>query len=167
MSLVSIRRAVWLAVVFAALQLSWQALRPTAVGRVLVEDITVGTAAAAVNVLTPSVAARADGVTVRAAGGGLRIINGCEGTELLFLLAAALAVAPLSWSVRMWGLVLGAPVVFVVNQLRILALFYANRDDRALFDLLHGTVTPIGVVVIVAGYFYVWLVSHTRVAQAS
>jgi hypothetical protein len=41
-------------------------------------------------------------------------------------------------------------------------LFYANRDDHALFDLLHATVTPVAVVLLVAGYFYVWLVFNAR-----
>jgi hypothetical protein len=44
-------------------------------------------------------------------------------------------------------------------------LFYANRADRGLFDLLHATVTPIAVIILVAGYFYVWLFRHTRIPQ--
>jgi len=158
------RRALTFALVFSLLQLTWQALRDTAAGRLLIEDAIVHPAAAAVNLLTPQVHARAAGSTVKARGGGLNIINGCEGTETLFLLAAAFTVAPLSRRARAAGFLLGVPVVFAVNQLRILALFYANRGHPALFDLLHATVTPIAVVVLVAGYFHVWLVAHPRTA---
>jgi exosortase/archaeosortase family protein len=157
-------RCVVFALTFAILQLSWQGLRETALGRVLVEQVTVGSAVALVNTFTPSVQARADGPTVRAGSGGLNIVNGCDGTETLFLLAAAFVVAPLPWRRRLGGFLLGLPVVFVVNELRILALFYANRDDAALFDLLHATVTPIAVVLLVAGYFYAWLFGHTRIS---
>jgi exosortase/archaeosortase family protein len=150
---------------FAILQLTWQGLRATAVNRIIVDDVTVGSAAALVNLLTPAVQARADGVTLAARGGGLNIINGCDGTEALFLLTAAFVAASLPWRHRLTGFLLGLPVVFAVNELRILALFYANRADRGLFDLLHATVTPIAVIILVAGYFYVWLFRHTRIPQ--
>jgi exosortase/archaeosortase family protein len=158
-------RSAVFASIFAILQLAWQQLQSTAVERILVQDVTVGSAAALVNFLTPTVQARAAGTTVRARGGGLNIVNGCDGTEALFLLAAAFVVAPLPWPRRIGGFLVGLPVLFVVNELRILALFYANRDDAALFDLLHATVTPILVVLLVAGYFYVWLFGHTRISQ--
>jgi exosortase/archaeosortase family protein len=133
---------------------------------VLIEDVTVRPAVTLVNLLTPTVSARAAGPTMRAQGGSLKIINGCDGTEALFLLSAAFLVAPLPWRYRVRGLLLGVPVVFVVNELRIIALFYANRADRSLFDLLHGTVTPIAVILLVAGYFYACLVAHARAAPA-
>ena len=95
--------------------------------------------------------------SINAPGGGLNVLNGCEGTEALFLLLAAFLVAPLPWRSRFGGFLLGVGMVFVVNQLRILALFYAYRADHALFDPLHGTVAPILVILLVAGYFYGWL----------
>jgi len=111
-----------------------------------------------VNLLTPSVHVQAVEFTLRAPGGGLNILNGCEGMEALLLLFAAFAVAPLQWRSRLRGFLVGTLVVFAVNQARILTLFYAYRADHTLFDPLHSIVTPIGVVLAVAGYFYGWLV---------
>ncbi|HTY93529.1 MAG TPA: archaeosortase/exosortase family protein [Steroidobacteraceae bacterium] len=116
------------------------------------------------NLLTPSVHAVADGHTVRSRMGSLNIINGCDGTEALFLLTAAFVAARLPWRVRLGGFLLGIPVVFVVNEMRILALFYANLDDRAPFDFLHGTATPIAVILLIAGYFYAVLSVQARAA---
>jgi exosortase/archaeosortase family protein len=88
--------------------------------------------------------------------------------EALFLLAAAFAVAPLSIKSRLFGFLLGVPVVFAINQARILALFYAHRHDPALFYPLHATVAPIVVVIVVALYFYLWLhFDGRRIAQAA
>ena len=154
------------ALIFTGLQLGWQSVRDTAAGRVLVEDVVVNSATTLINTLTPATHARAEGTMVRARGGSLNIVNGCEGTEALFLLAAAFAVAPLRWRARLMGFLLGALVVYAVNELRILALFYANRHDQALFEVLHATVTPIAVIVLVAGYFHAWLVTHIRTAAA-
>jgi exosortase/archaeosortase family protein len=150
---------------FVSLQLGWQGLRGTAIDRLLVQDVTVNSAAALVNLITPACHARAAGSTLWACNGGLNIINGCDGTEALILLTAAFVVAPLPWWRRLGGFLLGLPVVFAVNEFRILALFYANRSDHGLFDVLHATVTPIAVILLVAGYFYVCLSRYTPVSQ--
>src|SRR5262249_55701978 len=123
-------------------------------------------AVSAVNLITPGVHAVALGSSIRAAGGGLNVRNGCEGTEALFLLIAALAIAPLSWSARGLGLLYGLPFVYVLNQVRILVLFYSFRSSPALFDMLHGSVTPIVLVLAVAAYFYIWLAHHGRPATS-
>ena len=152
-----LRRSVVFLVLFAGLQLGWQFSSATAFHDFIVHDCTVRATAGLVNLLTPSVGARAVKSTVAAAGGGLNIINGCDGTEVLFLLWAALLVVPVPWKQRLIGFVVGTAVVYVVNQARILTLFYAYRKDMPLFDLLHGTVTPIAVVLLVCAYFYGWL----------
>jgi exosortase/archaeosortase family protein len=145
---------------FCVLQLGWQSLGETAVHRWVVDDATVGVAVAIVNHATPSVGAQAMGTTIRAAGGGLNIVNGCEGTETWFLLCAAFVIVPLRWRARLAGLALGTLVVFAVNELRVLALFYTNRSNAELFNLLHSIVGPIAVIVVVAGFFYAWVTQH-------
>jgi exosortase/archaeosortase family protein len=155
------------AAVFAILQLSWQGARGTRLEQIVVHDLTVLPAVAIANWLTPAVGARAVGFSLRAPGGGLNVLNGCEGLEALFLLVAALCVAPLPWRARMLGLALGTPFVFVVNQVRIVTLFYAARSSHALFDSLHSIVTPIAVILCVSVYFYAWLVHSSRIPKAA
>lgn len=163
----TIRRTVAFVLMFCALQLSWQALGETRIHRLVVDDATVGVAVALVNSLTPAVHAQALGTAVHAAGGGVNIVNGCEGTETWFLLCAAFAVAPLTWRSRFAGLTLGTLMVFGVNELRILALFYANRNDPELFNLLHAVVGPVVVVMTVAGFFYGWVMRRARPATTA
>jgi exosortase family protein XrtM len=156
------------ALVFAVLQLGWQGVRGTAVEQAVIHDGVVVPAATFVNLLTPAVHARAAGFSVQAVGGGLNILNGCEGMEAMFLLLAAFCVAPIPWRSRVTGFVLGAAVVFVINQARILVLLYAYRADRTLFDPLHAIVTPVAVVLLVCCYFYAWLAfSNRRLAPAA
>jgi exosortase/archaeosortase family protein len=153
---VIVRAVVFLAL-FALLQLGWQSLRGTGVEQLIIHDCTVEPAAHLVNVFTPSVHARAVGFSLQAPGGGLNILNGCDGMEALLLLCAAFAVVPIPWRHRLAGLLLGVAVVFLVNQLRILLLFYAFRAGPAWFDPLHSTITPIAVILTVSAYFYAWL----------
>lgn len=154
-------RAVVFLMVFAVLQVGWQGVRGTAIQDFVVHDATVRPAAFLVRTLTPAVRAQAVKDSLQAPGGGLRIVNGCEGTEALFLLIAGFVIAPIAWGARMTGFLAGMVVVFVLNQARILALFYAFRHDPALFDLLHTTVTPIAVVLLLSTYFYAWLALAT------
>jgi exosortase/archaeosortase family protein len=87
--------------------------------------------------------------------------------EALFLLSAAIAVVPLSWSQRSRGLLLGTLIVFVANQARILALFYAYRADHNLFDRIHGIIAPIAVILVVTGYFHAWLLHASSRATSA
>ena len=80
-----------------------------------------------------------------------------DGMETLFLLFAGFAAAPICWRARIGGILVGLPVVYALNLARILALFYAHHRDADLFDLMHGFVAPVVMVLLIATYFHVWL----------
>ena len=155
-------RSLWLqallfAAVFFALQAGYNAVRDTWVERLVIDTLTVKSAAQLIRTVTPSVTVEAAGTRLKAPGGGINILNGCEGTEVLFLLYAAFAAAALPWRARLTGALAGTALVFVLNQGRILALFYAYRADKAWFDLLHGTVAPLLLIALSASFFLFWL----------
>jgi exosortase/archaeosortase family protein len=162
------RGVIWRAVVFGALffalQMTWQWARGTSLERFVVHDGTVRPAAFIINRLTPSLNARAIDLNLSAVGEELTISNGCEGLDALFLLVAAFAVAPLSWSARGLGLAIGALVVFAANQARIIALFYAYRFTPVAFDRLHDFFAPLAVVLLISVYFYAWLTRYSGIA---
>jgi exosortase/archaeosortase family protein len=164
---VSLGRVIAFAATFSILQFGWQALRGSAVEYAVIHRATVQPAAFLINRFTPDVHAHAVEFSIHAPGGGLNVLNGCEGLESLFLLGAAFVVAPLSVRSRLVGFALGSFVVFAVNQARILVLFYAYRYNHELFYSLHATVMPIAVVFCLAAFFYFWLVRYKRDAHAA
>jgi exosortase/archaeosortase family protein len=103
----------------------------------------------------PTIAAQ--GSRVGSGQGSLNVLFGCEGTDVLMLLAAALLVTPVRWADRLTGLLAGTAFVFVVNQLRLLALLEALRTQRDWFGALHGLVAPLAVVALVSVFFLGWL----------
>lgn len=103
--------------------------------------------------------------SVRALGGSINVLNGCEGVEVLFLLVAALLIAPITLSRRTYGLLAGTLFVWLLNQGRILALFYTNRSDKELFALLHGTIAPLVMIVLVT-LAYVSYVSYVSTSAS-
>jgi exosortase/archaeosortase family protein len=140
--------------VFGVLQWAWGEARDTWVERLVIHQATVKPAAALVQVITPEANAKPVAASIKAPGGGLNILNGCEGTEVMFLLIAAFAAVRLGWRHKLTGLALGLVLVFALNQARILALFYAFRNERSLFDILHTTILPAVLIAAVALYFY-------------
>lgn len=150
-------RALAFALVFMALQAGWEAARGSWLERLWVHDLTVRSATLAINLLTPEVQAVAKGARIMAPGGGLNVLFGCEGTDAVFLLTAALLVFPMSVRRRLTGLLGGLVWVFFLNQLRIVALFYAFRSNASLFDLLHTAAAPLLMVVLTGLFFHLWM----------
>lgn len=152
-----IRRSLIFIAVFALMQLGWQLGEGRGWERIYLEKMVAAPAAFAINRFTPDFSAAADGARINSPQGGINIVNGCDGTEMLFLLLAGFAVAHLSLRARTLGVLAGVPFVWVLNQIRIVALFYANQSHRDLFDVLHGFVAPGVMVLLIAAYFYIWL----------
>jgi len=153
--------------VFFGLQWGWESAHGTGLERLVIDQATVQPAAWLASLITPDIQPYAQGPRLKAQGGGINILNGCEGTDVLFLLIAAFAVAPLFLKPRLTGLLIGAVLVYVLNQGRILALFYAWRADRGLFEMLHGYVGPLVLVALVAIFFHLWLQAHRPRAEAA
>lgn len=142
---------------FAAMQFGWNSARDTLLERIAIDVMTVRPAAWLINHITPEIMVQAVGTRLKAAGGGINILNGCEGSEVVFLLAAAMMVAQLRMKWRLLGIATGSISILICNQVRILALFYVNRSDKALFELLHGIIAPIALILIATGFFIYWI----------
>lgn len=156
-----LRGAAWRIAVFAALfvALQWSYGRAggSALERLVIEDLTVRPAVALLGLGWPELAVRGAGSRIVSPSASINVLNGCEGTDVAFLLIAGMVVAPLAWRWRVAGLLAGLPLVFVLNQLRVLALFHALRVDPSWFERLHGIVAPLVLVLAVGLFFFFWL----------
>jgi exosortase/archaeosortase family protein len=161
----ALRIAAFLAT-FALLQALWSWGRGGWLERLWIEDLTVRSAIAALGVLSPGINATASGSRIVAAGGGLNILQGCEGIEVVFMLIAAFAAFPAPLRVRLLGIGAGIVFIFVLNELRILALFYAFRSNRPVFDFLHTTGAPLVLVALTGLYFQTWVWRARRLEGA-
>lgn len=146
--------------IFGVLQYAWSTVREGDIGRFVVEDLTVKTAVALINLFSPQTSAIAQGTHISAIGGGINVISGCEGVEVMLLLAASMTISPLAWRSRLAGLLIGSLVVFLLNQARLISMFFAVRIDRSVFEMLHGMVAPILLIALTALFFSWWLGRH-------
>jgi exosortase/archaeosortase family protein len=138
---------------FALLQYGWEMARNSALERLVVHQVTVNTTATLIRLISPDIHAQPVGANIVASGGGLHVMRGCEGVEVMFVLAAALLAHPFAWRVKCAGLAGGLALIFVLNEARLLALFYSYRYSHALFDQLHGLVTPLLMMAAVVLFF--------------
>jgi exosortase/archaeosortase family protein len=145
------------AVVFFSLQWGWEACRGTALERALIDTATVAPAAWSISHLWPGYGVTAQSNSIVSPAGKINVLNGCEGLELMFLLAAAFLAYPMSWRQRTTGIALGFLLAYVANQVRLTALWYAYVHDRDLFGLLHGIVAPLILVAVCLVYFTVFI----------
>lgn len=148
---------------FFALQWAWGQARGTAIERLVIDHATVRPAVYLVNLISPKAAAYAEGSRLKAPGGGINILNGCEGTEVLFLLYAALLAAPLAWRARVLGAGVATLFVYILNQARIVALFFAYRSDAGWFDALHGMIAPLVLIACALLFFLYWLARYAPI----
>lgn len=129
--------------VFLLLEFAWERSRGTAIERVVIDHVTVVPAAWWLNRLWPEQVVSAVGHSLVASTARLNILNGCEGLEIYFLLAAAFLSYPLSIGRRVLGIGGGALLIYILNQLRILALWQVQRTQPDLFGWLHGMIFPL------------------------
>ncbi|MBL8382716.1 MAG: archaeosortase/exosortase family protein [Burkholderiales bacterium] len=152
-----LRRVGAFLLLFTVLQALYGAAAGTWVERLVIDEATVKVAAALIRLADPGVGVVASGPSLKAPGGGLNVRNGCEGIDVAFLLASAMLVAPLAWRARLAGLAAALALTYVLNQGRVLALFYAYRLDRAWFDALHGYVGPLVLIAVAGAFFAFWV----------
>lgn len=143
--------------VFVALQVLYGLAGGSTVESWIVDKATVVPATAAVALLRPDWQAQADGPRLVVAGKRINVRYGCEGTEVIFLLVAAMLATRSPWRWRLAGLLAGIAVVWLLNQVRLVALVHVLVLRREWFASVHGAIAPLMVVALAALFFLAWL----------
>lgn len=141
---------------FGALDYAYYLCRSTAIERLIIDTLTVRPAAAFINKVVPEVAVTASGNNLISPFGEISILQGCEGTEAIFLLIAAIVPFPAAWEAKLLGIVVGIALIYVMNQLRILALVFTLHWHPDWFASLHGLIAPTSIVVAGCLFFFFW-----------
>lgn len=138
---------------YAVLELAWT----QGLSHLMIDIATVEPAAWLARQVTGDTQIQALGSRVSSPSASINVLFGCEGTDVLMLLASAVLVTPVPWRRRLVGAVAGCAFVFVINQARVVSLFLAMRSHRSWFAPLHGFVAPLLMVVLVTVFFLLWL----------
>jgi len=67
----------------------------------------------------------------------VEVVLECVGIMEMVILSASILAFPTSWGKRAIGLLIGLPMIYAFNLLRIIVLLLAGRFYPAVFDFLH------------------------------
>ncbi len=152
--------------IFGALDYGYYLTRGTVVERVLIDTLTVRPAAAFINAQVPAMSARASGKSLLTQFGRITILEGCEGSDGMFLLTAAILPFPARRLSKLVGVIGGVFLMYAMNQLRILALLLTLHWRPHWFASLHGLIAPTCIVVAGCIFFFAWANSVTSPVNA-
>lgn len=150
---------------FVLLQGVYQAITDSSAQRFFIETLTVRPSAAAIQMLRPQAGVVADSHRLVWNGGRLSVLNGCDGVEAMNLLIAAFIAVAGTMHMRLSGIALGVVLIYALNQIRIVALYFAFRSNKQLFELMHGLIGPLAIIAL-ACLFFVWWIGRDAPARA-
>lgn len=85
----------------------------------------------------------------------LVIIRGCDGSGSLFLLCSAILAFSASIKDKIIGLFIGIVLLYCINQLRIIGLYFVVAYQREYFLPIHTYYAP-SLIVIICGLYFAW-----------
>ncbi len=148
--------------VFVSLRFGYDSIRDTWLERLILDTITVKTSAELIAVVSPATMVQSQGHTLIGPFGRLTVALGCEGTESIFLLVAAILAFPATLKKKLFGVLCGSAILFAFNQIRIVGLFFVLQKKPDWFDALHGYLAPTAIIVVATIYFFTWTASAKR-----
>ncbi len=88
---------------------------------------------------------------------GIEIRRGCDGIEATLLLVAACLAYPFTWASRILGVLYGFSLIFVLNLIRTVALFYLGlKGSEQTFNFVHIYVSQFVVIALTMVFFIFW-----------
>ena len=85
----------------------------------------------------------------------LVIIRGCDGSGSLFLLCSAILAFTTTLKNKLMGLLYGIILLYLINQLRIIGLYFIVAYKKEYFLPIHTYYAPT-LIVILTGLYFAW-----------
>ena len=86
----------------------------------------------------------------------MNIVRGCDGSGVWFMLSAAIIGFGASFRQTITGLEAGTITDYIINQIRIVGLYYVIEHNRAWFPPVHTYYAPTLIIILIAGFFLFW-----------
>jgi exosortase family protein XrtM len=115
-----------------------------------------------INMLAPLEQVLAQQNHLLSAKANLEIVRGCDGAGVLFLVVSAIVAFPSTGRRKLTGLLLGIGLIYLINLLRISALYFIIAYQPVWFPLLHVYLAPTLMVLVGCCYFAWWAFDSTE-----
>lgn len=82
---------------------------------------------------------------------------GCEGSEPIVIFLSAVVAFPIAFRYKITGLLVGGAVLYLLNIIRIIALFYIAESSYSAFRVYHEEIFPIVLILFAVALFVLWV----------
>jgi len=104
-----------------------------------------------------SVVAQGDEIVNALAGGGIKIVAGCNGVEAVLILVSAVLAFPAPWKYKIAGVLLGFLAIQSLNLVRIISLYYLQRWNTVWFEWFHLYLWQALIILDALVFWLIWL----------
>jgi exosortase family protein XrtM len=122
-------------------------------------------AAKIVNFVTPHEAVFAARGTLQSTNASLSIVRGCDGAGVAFLLVAAVLASSARLKHKLAGALGAVLLTYVLNELRVVGLYFVVAYRDAWFSPLHNYFVPSFIILTGCVFFLCWAVWTRQAAE--
>jgi exosortase family protein XrtM len=153
-------RAAWFLLLFVGIYAALHAAYFAIPDRVLREVVhfygIVRPGAAVIELAVPGEGVVAVEGTLRSPKATLNIVRGCDGAGVAFLLIAAVLAFAAGWKQKLLGITGAVVLTYVLNQGRVIGLYFVAAYRYDWFNLLHNYLIPTFIIVVCCMFFAWW-----------
>ncbi|HTS52044.1 MAG TPA: exosortase family protein XrtM [Burkholderiales bacterium] len=113
-------------------------------------------AAEIVNLVAPREAVYAAHGALKSSNASLRIVRGCDGAGVAFLLVAAVSASAARLKYKLLGILGAALLTYALNELRVVGLYFVVAYRDGWFSPLHNYFVPIFIILAGSVFFLCW-----------
>ncbi len=97
------------------------------------------------------------GDTISSSQFSVGIKQGCDAAEPMALFVAGILAFPSAVKKKVYGLFIGLAILFILNLIRIISLYYIGARYPELFDTMHLEVWQVIFIIIAMALWFFWL----------
>jgi archaeosortase B (VPXXXP-CTERM-specific) len=91
-----------------------------------------------------------------------QIVDLCTAVMPMLILTAAILAYPSRVKEKLVGLLIGLPGIFIVNQVRLISLFYIGLYAPGIFETAHLLVWQSLMILLAIGLWLIWVYKYVR-----
>lgn len=87
----------------------------------------------------------------------IRVVGECLGVKEMLIFFAVVLASPANYKKKLWGILLGIPVLYIVNILRMLLITAIGNWNPKTFNFLHLYFWQVAGILIIGGIWLFWM----------
>ena len=124
-------------------------------GHFVYHNVVVSIAANTINLFAPTEHVSTLHNKLVSSQASLEIVRGCDGAGTIFLLIAAMIAFTASVKHKFIGVSLGLLLLYILNESRIICLYFILAYKRGWFQVVHTYYAPT-LIIIISSLFFMW-----------